>query len=145
MAISKKMRQQVLNKYSGRCAYCGCDIQLKGMHVDHMLPIRRSKDYSLTLAKWIDTEPSHPERDCIENMMPSCASCNINKHRMSIEDFRGMIAGFIRSLNERITQYKIAKRYGLIQETPKEIKFYYETFGSTPTVQECDATDGDSK
>jgi len=45
---------------------------------------------------------------------------------MSLEDFRNLISGFMKHLNEISTQYKIAKRYGLIHETPKPIVFYFE-------------------
>lgn len=73
-----------------------------------------------------EREVQVPNRDCFENCMPACASCNINKHQMSLEDFRNLISGFMKHLNERNTQYKIAKRYGLVQEVDKEIKFYFE-------------------
>lgn len=47
---------------------------------------------------------------------------------MSLENFRQLVAGFMKHLNERSTQYKIAKRYGLVQEVEKEIQFYFETY-----------------
>ena len=117
--MTKKERQLVFEKYDGKCAYCGCELT-KGWHVDHLKPIRRS------LRK--KGECRHPKRECIENYMPACASCNINKHQMSLENFRQLVAGFMKHLNERNTQYKIAKRYGLVQEIEKEVKFYFETY-----------------
>ena len=46
---------------------------------------------------------------------------------MSLEDFRNLIKGFIISLNRDSTQYKIAKRYGLVLEvTEPEVIFYFE-------------------
>ncbi len=69
----------------------------------------------------------HPERMHIDNQNPSCASCNINKHGMDLEEFRNLIAGFMKHLNEINTQYKIAKRYGLFEETNKPVVFYFET------------------
>jgi len=45
---------------------------------------------------------------------------------MSIEEFRNLISGFMKHLNEVNTQYKIAKRYGLVNETIKPIVFYFE-------------------
>ena len=38
MAISKKMRETVWQKYGGRCAYCGRKIKLCDMQVDHFIP-----------------------------------------------------------------------------------------------------------
>ena len=45
---------------------------------------------------------------------------------MSLEEFRDLITGFMKHLNEINTQYKIAKRYGLVSETIKPIVFYFE-------------------
>jgi 5-methylcytosine-specific restriction endonuclease McrA len=115
--MKKADRQIVHDKYGGRCAYCG-DPLVKGWHVDHIQALDR-------FAKTPNTE-----RNCIENYNPACASCNINKHSGSLEDFRQRIAGFMKHLNEVSTQYKIAKRYGLVQETVKPVVFYSETFNN---------------
>lgn len=45
---------------------------------------------------------------------------------MSLEDFRKLITGFMKHLNEVSTQYKIAKRYGLVKETEIKVEFYFE-------------------
>lgn len=137
--MKKSDRQIIFDKYGGRCAYCGCGLD-KGWHVDHMLPIRRkrkavggfwdnqlSPDRNWVERKYVPDGCEHPERDVLENKIASCRSCNINKHGQSVEEFRSMIAGFMKSLNERIVQYKVARRYGLIQETGIEVKFYFET------------------
>ena len=70
----------------------------------------------------------HPERMVISNQNPSCASCNINKHSSSLEDFRSLIKGFMNHLNNSSTQYKVAKRYNLIKEEDIPVVFYFETF-----------------
>jgi hypothetical protein len=151
--MKKKDRGLVFNKFGGRCAYCGCEL-VKGWHVDEIEPVRRN--YEWMSGDWSDPNASkmseeeieaagikwvpgrdvfvgytHPERLHIDNQMPACASCNINKHSMSLEDFRSLIAGFMKHLNEISTQYKIAKRYGLVQETVKPVIFYFETFPAT--------------
>lgn len=120
--MRKGEREIVFNKYGGKCAYCGCELA-KGWHIDHVLPIKR---YISDLGEVNGCK--HPERDCIDNMMPSCASCNINKHGDSIENFRSLIQGFMNHLNNLSTQYKIAKRYGLVKEDIKPVVFYFETF-----------------
>lgn len=126
MSISKKNRKLIYDKYNGRCAYCGCKLQ-KGWHVDELLPVQRNMKYDKSKNKFIyDGTYEHPERFNITNQMPSCPSCNINKHSMCLEDFRNLILGFMKHLNEVNTQYKIAKRYGLINETIKPIVFYFE-------------------
>lgn len=64
----------------------------------------------------------------MDNLYPACISCNINKHSLSVEVFRENIQGFIKSLNRDSTQYKVAKRYGLIEETNIPVKFYFEEY-----------------
>lgn len=119
MPMSKK-RQAIWDKSNGHCWYCGCELGEKGWHADHFEPIVRNW--------WTDT-CKHPERDNEENKVPACASCNIIKGSVSIESFRGYIEGFMTSLNRDSTQYKFAKRYGLIQETEQPVKFWFEENG----------------
>lgn len=130
--MTSRERLLVFNKFEGKCAYCGTDL-VKGWHVDHIEPLRRnySEEYDWDLKKIVrkSSAPSHPERDNLPNYNPSCASCNINKHGMSIEQFRLQIQGFMKHLNEINTQYKIAKRYGLVKEDIKPIVFYFEACG----------------
>lgn len=150
--MKKSDRQIIFDKYNGRCAYCGEPL-VKGWHVDELLPCRRK--YKYIASHWINLETGentnsnravvrspekwkyvasayisdgceHPERLVIKNQMPACASCNINKHSMSLEEFRSLISGFMKHLNELNTQYKIAKRYGLVKEDIKPIVFYFE-------------------
>lgn len=155
--MKKKDREIIFNKYGGRCAYCGEELQ-KGWHVDEIEPVRRNRKWvqahwrdKITKEKYIPTllaglseqqisekfewfpggwkadGAMHPERFNIDNQNPACASCNINKHSGTLEEFRKLIAGFMKHLNEINTQYKIAKRYGLVKEDIKPVVFYFET------------------
>ena len=122
----KKDREITRMKFGGRCAYCGDKLQ-KVFHVDELLPVRRNFKRSEDGLRWIhDGTCIHPERLHIDNQMPSCPSCNINKHSDSLEMFRARISGFIVSLNRDSVQYKVAKRYGLIKEVKKPVIFYFE-------------------
>jgi len=126
--MNKSDRESIRMKYGGKCAYCGCDL-VKGWHVDHIEPIRRLKLLSVGAngkKNWYAAGSMHPELETIQNMNPACASCNINKHGDTLEAFRERIFKFINSLNEYSVQYKIAKRYGLIEETNKPVIFYFE-------------------
>jgi 5-methylcytosine-specific restriction endonuclease McrA len=119
-------RKKVYEKYHGKCAYCGNELNGK-FHVDHIIPIKRISVYNSKKRKYVQTKDSkYPELDVLENCNPSCASCNINKSDRSIEQFRDFIQNFIISLNRDSTQYKLAKRYNLIQETNNQVKFYFE-------------------
>ena len=140
-----KNREIIFNKYGGKCAYCGNKLR-KGWHVDEFLPVKRiwKYKYDENNKRMLDKDckpikehyMEHPERLNIDNQMPSCPSCNINKHSMNLEDFRGLISGFMNHLNEVNTQYKIAKRYGLIKEIMKPVVFYFETQHESKTINE---------
>lgn len=131
---TKKEREIIFNKYDGKCAYCGDPLK-KGWHVDEFLPVKRLRSFKKDgngdriwkNGKYLEeTIILHPENFNIDNQMPSCPSCNINKHSGSIEEFRSLITGFMKHLNEINTQYKIAKRYGLVKEDIKPIIFHFE-------------------
>lgn len=123
-------RQAVFNKFGGKCAYCGCELQ-KGWHVDHVEPCRRLTEYVKKPDEWMWVPKvvgySNPEANHPDNYYPSCPSCNINKHSDTIEGFRQSITGYLRSLNLRNVQYKMAKKYSLVEETDKPVIFYFET------------------
>lgn len=152
--MNKKDREIVFNKFGGRCAYCGCELK-KGWHVDEILPVRRktkkvkgywhlpngevvpnnsftedemvSKGIRWKEERWVADGYENPENMHIDNQYPACAKCNINKHSMSVDGFRESIVGYLNSLNLRMVQYQMVKKYGLIQETGIEVKFYFET------------------
>lgn len=107
-SISKHTRLKVYQKYNGHCAYCGCQITLKDMQVDHI--------YSVY---WYNGAND------IENYNPACRMCNFYKSTMPIEDFREQL-GKLTSRLEKVFIYRLAKKYGLIQEVEKPIKFYFE-------------------
>lgn len=115
-----KKRQKIWDKSNGRCWYCGCHLPEKGWHADHLEPIRRN---------WWTNTSVNPDNENEDNKVPACASCNIQKGSLTVEQFRGKVAAFIYSLNHHHTQYAVAKRYGLIKETDIEVKFWFERNG----------------
>jgi len=112
----KHIRESIFKKYDGRCAYCGEELQ-KGWHIDYIEPVIRG----LKTGKH-----ENPENHSIENMNPSCIPCNIQKNSHTLEQFRRNIGYFVQSLNLYSTQYKFAKRYGLVNEDIKPVVFYFE-------------------
>lgn len=112
-----KLRQRIWSKSGGLCWYCGTTLPEKGWHMDHFLPVVRHL---------ITGVPEYPERDCEDNLVPSCPSCNRAKSSMPLESWRKIIKGHVVSLNRDSTQYKIAKRYGLVSEPKIEVKFWFE-------------------
>lgn len=106
--IPKEIRKQVYKKYDGHCAYCGCKLDYKDMQVDH-----------------INSVYAHHGEDSMENYNPTCRMCNFYKSTMSIEDFRAQLGKLTERL-EKTFIYRLAKKYGLIQEVSKPVEFYFE-------------------
>ena len=106
--ISKEMRQLIYNKYNGHCAYCGCELEYKDMQVDHILAVGRGGGNEL------------------ENLLPACRQCNYDKHKKSIEGFRNRISKDLYKSLERVFVYRLAKKYNLIKEELRTVKFYFE-------------------
>ena len=115
MGVSKKQREQIYNKYNGRCAYCGQEIEYKNMQVDHIK------------AKYIGGKNEKT------NYVPSCRACNFYKSTLDIEDFRIRIETIPQRLN-RIFIFRLAVKYGLIEIKNKKIKFLGEENGNKNEV-----------
>ena len=119
--MTKKERQVVFNKYGGKCAYCGCELQ-QGWHIDHIEPAYHN---------WSDEDVKrHLKQDrgenTIENYNPSCPRCNRWKGTWSIEQFRNEISLQIERLERDSAPFRMARDYGLIKTSEIEVKFYYE-------------------
>lgn len=131
--LSKKQRQELRMKFGGYCAYCGQLLPEKGWHADHANPVVRiSKvDYdALKKGVWklkATGECHYPENDNFENMMPSCAYCNINKSALDIEGFRVFVSTRIEMLM-KTTNGKMSVKYGLIELKPRPIVFWFEIY-----------------
>lgn len=120
MRLTKAERELVRLKFGGRCAYCGGELPER-WHADHFEPVRRNwGEY----AKKKVAEA--PENHRVENMMPACPPCNISKGPQTLEGWRAWIAQHVASLNSYHPTYRLAKAYGLIQETGAEVVFYFE-------------------
>ena len=63
-------RQQIYEKFGGRCAYCGCEITIKDMQADHVVPLHLGGE------------------DDISNLYPACRACNHYKSTYTVERFR---------------------------------------------------------
>jgi 5-methylcytosine-specific restriction endonuclease McrA len=126
--MNKKDRQIVFNKFGGKCAYCGCELQ-KGWHIDHVNPIRRNEsDENIEKFNKFRKTPITRGENNISNYNPACRQCNIWKSTYSIEQFRKEVSEQISRLNNYSANYRNAKRFGLIEETGIVVEFYFETF-----------------
>ena len=118
-AIPKKTRIALYEKYNHKCAYCGCDLEYKDMQVDHVKSVYANTDFKQTMTE----EEMYSE----ENFLPSCRQCNFYKSTMSLEDFRKRIRITMMDNLRKNFGYRLALKYGLIEECPKDIVFYFET------------------
>ena len=107
--LSKQERKLIYDICRGKCAYCGCDIELKDMQVDHIYPIYRGGE------------------DVLDNMLPACRSCNHYKSTLTIDEFRKHLSGLANRLYRDNVTYRIGLRYGIITTSYKNIQFYYES------------------
>lgn len=123
--MSRK-REAVKSKFGGRCAYCG---ELLGdrWHIDHKEPIQRHMRWDGAKSKMVHTgKCEHPTNKRHDNEFPACIPCNMNKSSLPLEYWRKQIASRIAALNDRSTDYKTAKRFGLLHETPRTVVFWFE-------------------
>ncbi len=109
--IAKTVRKKVHQKYGGRCAYCGKEIDYKDMQVDHLVPING----------W-----NEKGTDVFDNLMPSCRRCNHYKRANSLEGWRKMIEQIPQKLERDIYIYRVALDYELIEPKPHKVCFYFE-------------------
>jgi len=107
--FSKEEREQIYNLFDGHCAYCGCEITLKQMQADHIMPLELGG------------------ADDVSNLYPACRSCNHYKHTLTVEKFRAALERMPNVLMRDNVTYRNAVRFGLIvhPQSPK-IRFYFE-------------------
>lgn len=114
-------REEVYNKCGGHCGYCGKEITIKQMQVDHMKPLYRN-DKVTTLEVWGVERGT----DDFENLLPSCSRCNKWKSTYSVENFRDIVQKSIDRLDRDTPNFRLAKDYGLLTVTDKKVIFYFE-------------------
>ena len=136
MRLNKVQREDLKQKFGGKCSYCGIELGSR-WQADHLEPVEREViwykcEKSRTL-KSKSGDMRKPEHDHLDNMMPSCVKCNNDKSSMTMESWRRVIKDRIKTLNESpvYASYQKAKRYGLIVETNTDVVFYFEKYEAT--------------
>ena len=107
--FSAKVRQQVYDKCNGHCAYCGCELDIKDMQIDHVQSLY-----------W------HNGSNEMDNLLPACRSCNHYKGSSTLENFRKNLEHMPQVLMRDCVTYKIATRYGLVIPNEQKVVFYFE-------------------
>ncbi len=130
MAFSKQQREKIHSKYQGKCAYCGCEITLKQMQIDHIIPQREFLSHVKNRFRipYFLNHLTEFDVNNEDNLNPACVVCNKWKSAHDLELFRSELFEQIKRLNAYSSNYRIAKRYGLLEESLKPIKFHFEQF-----------------
>jgi hypothetical protein len=114
-------REEVYNKCGGHCAYCGNDITIKQMQIDHKEPLFRNHT---------DKQLEHYKRERgtneMDNLLPSCGRCNKWKSTFTIEDFRKIVGTSLVRLERDTPNYRLARDFGLLTENNIDVVFYFE-------------------
>lgn len=116
--LPKSVRELVYNKYGGHCAYCGCELEYKDMQVDHIIAVGRGGTND------------------VDNLLPACRQCNYDKHERTIERFRERLSKELYRSLDRVFVYRLAKKYGLVEEHPHTVEFYFEKVDKEREKQE---------
>jgi len=126
--IPKSVRDFVKQKFNARCAYCGC--KPKRLQVDHIVPycFLHVLDNEILKNEYVPDFLKHltsADINSKENLFPACQSCNSFKSNNHLKDFRRSLQ-LQPSRAEKNINYKMAKRFGLVEETGKDVVFYFE-------------------
>ena len=121
MSFTKKQREIIHKKYNCRCGYCGKEISMKEMQVDHMHPLSFPTK-ELVLFEGVEINKVHHP----DNLMPTCRRCNHYKRAETVEGFRKSML----TLHQRIMKnyiVKVAVDHGMLDLKPFNGNFYFET------------------
>ena len=114
-------RQEIYNKCNGHCAYCGKEMTIKQMQIDHIEPHWHTMTEQ-EAQRFNINKGSHE----MNNLNPSCARCNKWKSTYSLEQFRGVVQRSIDRMERDTPNFRLAKDYGLITITNQPVVFYFE-------------------
>lgn len=116
-------------KTYGKCAYCGIFI-IGNSTIDHIIP-KSIFDFRVFSKIGVPSFLSHlvmGQSEHEDNLFAACRCCNEYKSDLDIESFRRSITAAVRRLTKKSPEYKVAKRFGLVQElTMPKIHFYFES------------------
>lgn len=134
MKLSIAERETLRMMFKGNCAYCGCELK-RGWHADHIEAVYRKVIWvpgSMTPDGWKhgklkQTGELHsPENDRIDNLFPSCRTCNSSKSSYSLESWRQILSEQPRMARDYSHNYRWALKFGLVIETNVPVVFYFE-------------------
>lgn len=134
MKLTPKQRSVLRMKFGGQCAYCGCELPEKGWHADHVEAVLRVSEQCMkSAAKGIfklkaTGEVFNSHADCLENLFPACAPCNLLKTSYSLEMFRKQVSLQAERGRRSSVNFRTAERFGLIEVIEKPVVFWFEKY-----------------
>ena len=72
--IAQGIREFIYAREGGRCFYCHCDVPESGAHIDHVFPVSRGG------------------KSTYENLVLSCAACNLSKNASVLENLNEILS-----------------------------------------------------
>ena len=124
--ISKATRRLVYEKFGGHCAYCGKELKIGEMQVDHIIPVMKSYYGNKDEAMQVRHMMQDGSFNGIANLMPACRACNYYKSMNDIEGLRRRIMTELEHTCRSSFQVKLAMQYGMIEYKGWDGLFYFE-------------------
>ena len=126
--FTKSKRQNILNMFDGRCAYCGCRPTVP-LTYDHILPRCKGGDNTYT------------------NLLPACHDCNRCKGDLSLQDFRALVKiKLLADIETRGAWKRILPLYRISYKLFGEVHFHFEDhtkpINLTPDLPEQSTVEG---
>lgn len=131
MYISKKDREFIKQKFGGKCAYSGTELE-PDWQVEHIQPVIRN---------WWTNTVMFEDAHNLDNMVPVQKLINHYKGSIHLEEFRTYLLGGLHLRLKKLPKnprtekgakkkayiLKIASYFGITEDTPFSGRFYFET------------------
>lgn len=115
---SSFLRNAIYQTYKHKCQYCGRLIpQIRYMHIDHILPTNMPQYIEEDVTEYIkELEEEGFIQDSIENYLPACAACNIEKNNSiykasSLRYYHEIARKHLQNVLNQIEQLKGGEEY----------------------------------
>ena len=122
-------RERIYQKYNGKCAYSGTDLE-PDWQIDHINPIIRGM---------FGSKPLFPN-EADSNLVPCQKAINHYKGAWELETFRGLLLTLHKrikhtprmphTIKKREYLLKVASYFGITPDKPFGGTFYFETFNN---------------
>jgi endonuclease I len=122
-------RKQIHAKHNGHCAYCGCEITIKEMQVDHIIPKKMFAAHMANKKFFVPSFLQHLGIDDLnhpDNLNPACRQCNFYKGEFPLEAFRNQLATTLTANIKKSFQFRLGLKYGMVRSEVWCRMFYFE-------------------